>query len=517
MSQIIFVNIDNFKTPQDGTSWETAFSNLQNALSVAETLTTPPQIWVAEGVYIPSQVYSPNNVPGGAYGLNVPNPSVFNLTTFNLPNVTIYGGFRGGETKLCQRNPHCNKTVLSGANTFWHVVILGNDVAQTGVNATLDGLIIREGFAQGPDDPATTITSSLLYAHGNGGGIYSVFGSTLNLKRCLVESNRAKSIGGGIYSNNSWVRIYKCYFRCNFTDNQAGAVAIYNVREGNITRDCLISQCVFKENRTLLFGGAIVVEGTEPNPQTSTYIKCCEFEDNTAYEGGAIVVDSQTTVVKRCQFRKNIGYVNGGALATTNVVNTIASGLPNAQPLIKYTTTVDDCVFEENETLGNLALHDSMFGGPSGGLYFPLGGGALVCYMNGLLNVYNSLFESNIAYNSDGGAILNGSGAGQNIFGTGLSAYQVTTNVNGCIFRGNISQGNGGAIASEANTYVFTPPLNILVSDTVLNVSNSDFEHNKAVKGGAIYMYKTSGILTHNRYKCNSSPKVTQVDSLINI
>src|SRR4029078_3580879 len=121
----------NYPTP-NGASWKTAFKNLQDALDA----TAPgDEIWIAEGIYTPSKIYSPNGVTGGASGLNTAS-----LKTFNLPDhVTLYGGFKGNERSLNQRPANNHKTVLSGSTgtgKCWHVVTAGNDIAQTGVTAT---------------------------------------------------------------------------------------------------------------------------------------------------------------------------------------------------------------------------------------------------------------------------------------------------------------------------------------------------------------------------------------------
>ena len=89
----------------DGSTWATAFRELQCALSSA---VAGDQIWIGEGVY---------------------KPGVSPTQTFNLMNgVNLHGGFLGlspggGETALDQRpdfNPDAPLTILSGD-------VLGND------------------------------------------------------------------------------------------------------------------------------------------------------------------------------------------------------------------------------------------------------------------------------------------------------------------------------------------------------------------------------------------------------
>src|SRR5450631_410638 len=86
---IRYVNINN-ATPGAGTSWVTAFNNLQSALAVAGTF---DQIWIAQGTYKPSS-------PAGR------------SATFSIPGgTTIYGGFNGTETANTQANPTLYPTI----------------------------------------------------------------------------------------------------------------------------------------------------------------------------------------------------------------------------------------------------------------------------------------------------------------------------------------------------------------------------------------------------------------------
>ncbi len=501
---IIYVNIDNrCGRHSDGSSWKHAFKSLQEALDVSATR-NKSEIWVAKGTYLPSEVYSPNGIPGGASGQNV-----LAMKTFNIPDgVSIYGGFKGDECRRDESNPRCNHTVLGGANTFWHVVTFGNDVAQTGVKASLNGLVIGQGNAKGPNSAPDTITTPFGYTHSNGGGLYVTYGSRAILTNCLVEENQANGIGGGIFCINSDLQLVRSHVNNNFAGQQAGGLAVYNTYE-TTSHHSLVKDCHFKGNNALLFGGAAVIEGTLPDARTKCHILKTVFEHNHAYEGGAVVVDSETTHIDCCKFVENTAYVNAGALATTNVVNAIAAAI-QTPPIAatKYWTTVTNTSFERNQAMGNVEIHDSMFGGPALGLNFPLGGGATTCYMNGLLKIRKCTFDHNTGYNSNGGAHLNGGSAGSNIFGIpGLNVFQATTKIKNSTFNENYSDKNGGAIASLPNDYPFIPPVPITPADIVLEVSNSEFNRNTAqLRGGAIYLdSNTTAVLKCNTYHGNKS------------
>ncbi len=90
----------------DGTSWENAYTSLQDALLNAGS---GSEIWVAAGDYYPDV----------GVGLTDNDPAA----TFHLRSgVAIYGGFAGVESMLDERDPAINVTVLNGD-------IDGNDTA----------------------------------------------------------------------------------------------------------------------------------------------------------------------------------------------------------------------------------------------------------------------------------------------------------------------------------------------------------------------------------------------------
>ena len=192
------------------------------------------------------------------------------------------------------------------------------------------------------------------------------------------------------------------------------------------------------------------------------------------------------------------------ALATTNVVDTIvnAAYFGPGHVFTKFATTISNCQFSHNVAQGDRAQHDALFGGPSAGLNFAMGGGALLAYMNGYLNVVDSTFRDNVAENGDGGAILNGGAEAQNVFATGADAFDVLTTVVNSTFVGNEAAGNGGAIASLPGALLTIATRT--VANTTVSATSSNFKDNSAAgNGGAIYLGASTATISNNAYEKN--------------
>jgi predicted outer membrane repeat protein len=267
-----------------------------------------------------------------------------------------------------------------------------------------------------------------------------------------------------------------------------------------------------------------VGEGTFPNPSSQMNIDQSVFTDNEAIEGGAIVFDSLTASVQETTFQSNHAFVNGGALSTTNVVDTIVYTVFGQTTIPFFATTIANCQFTANVADGNLTIHDTeMLGSPDvSKIDFALGGGALVTYINGYTDVRNSVFKDNRALGGDGGAILNGASA--TVGGFGATAYDVQTTVKNSTFVGNSAPaGNGGAIASLRDPRVYTT-VDFRVApreNTRMIVDNSDFQSNSTGgKGAGMYFDYSTAQFKNNRFSGNTANMVLNAiygrDSIIN-
>lgn len=479
-SRIVYVNCNNSSLVQTGESWQLAYNSLQSALLDASTAYGKVYIHIAQGLYIPSEIYAPNGQIGGASGLNS-----IRLRTFNIPHRTmLIGGFNGTEDCSKQSNPDEYETLLSGINYYWHVVTCGNDV-NTSFQTTIVGLCnltIIDGNAQGPTF-ASTITAPFKYDHSSGGGLYIVPNCHVKVSGVTVRNNKCGATfddnafntgyGGGIYCVNSNLKLKNSSITNNSACQQGGGVEILNVYEGDISHCSRIENCIFENNSSVLFGGAMVVRGTLKNPMSNCVVKDCRFvSNNTSQEGGAVVIDSNEVKFNACLFKGNISAVNAGALATTNIVNAIASSI-NGVKLLTYKTTLQGCTFDGNVTLGNEQLHREMFKPAlNGEQTFSLGGGAVSCYVEGILDVNDCVFKNNIAQNGDGGALINGDARVDTVFGQVLNTEVAVTTITDSVFINNTACfGNGGALADIGDSTV------------ILTVNDSKFKNNTAPNG----------------------------------
>jgi len=130
-NRTVFVDAANTRGPWDGLSWKTAFRNVQDGINAAAK-PAGGEVWIAAGTYKPTT-------------------GTDRQISFQLkPGVNVFGGFKGSETKLDQRDYVHNRTILSGdigrkdylQDNSYHVV-RGSD------NAVIDGFIICNGYAVG--------------------------------------------------------------------------------------------------------------------------------------------------------------------------------------------------------------------------------------------------------------------------------------------------------------------------------------------------------------------------------
>ena len=322
--RVVYVSRDNIEGPWDGRSWDTAYSDLQEALADAYLGAT--EVWVAAGIYRPAEGHD-------------------RTASFRLKGgLALYGGFRGTETAREQRNWAANRTVLSGdlgsplgrGGNSYHVVI-GAD------GAFLDGFVITGGEADGEG------------IHSHGGGMLNYNACSPAVSNCLFTENYAGE-GGAMYNYNL---SSPAVTDCEFSGNEAAKGGAMVNRVG---ASPTVDHCSFIGNRAEWRGGAMLIDyGSGPRVSAGvfegnhcgghgggvflesvaaqlgivgTHFDGCSFVTNSAVlRGGALAcADASNPTITRCSFEGNRAGSGGGAISNDYFV----------------TSKVQDCTFVGN-------------------------------------------------------------------------------------------------------------------------------------------------------------------------
>ncbi len=215
----------------DGTSWATAFSNLQDALSVAKNCSNITQIWVAKGTYFPSLDINGN-----------PNPANARNKTFAMINgVGIYGGFPNtGNPNFNDRNTTINPTILSG------------DIGVVGDDADNCFRIFYHFYGTSDALLNTAILDGFTISNASSTALYNV-NARPTINNCIFSNNKGGNGGAVFNSTNSSTIFTNCTFTNNFSSG-SGSV-MYNENSSNIT----VNNCVFNNNLGTDNGGVILI------------------------------------------------------------------------------------------------------------------------------------------------------------------------------------------------------------------------------------------------------------------
>ncbi len=328
--RIIYVD-DSATGTNTGSSWANAYRYLQDALADANAADKPVEVRIAQGTYSPDLG---KQVVRGDY-----------LTSFRITDgMVIKGGFAGvtgPDPNL--RDPHVYRTILTGdlarddvpmadasssyddpsKNDNSSCIVL---VEQAGPDTLLEGVIITGTF---PGVPG--LRSAPLHAYGLYAGrdtsltirdctfienLTSGMGclaSNLTVVDCLFENNFRPTGGGGMRVSGGNLRIVGCTFKQNQGVGGGG------IRSGQST--LWLEDCKFKDNTAFemldgSFGGGLYCLSARDE---STLLRC-EFEGNTAAEGGGAYLEA-SFIVKDCTFRRNHVLQWGGALSQFSKVD----------------------------------------------------------------------------------------------------------------------------------------------------------------------------------------------------
>lgn len=249
---VVYVSHDGNNS--NGNSWANAYTSIQRAVEMAPR---GAQLWIARGTYeAPIEII----LREGLY---------------------LYGGFKGVEKLLEQRDSEMHKVIINGRNSVKNVISINSSSY-----IRIDGVTIQGGYASGGS-----------YFQQYGAGVHILGGGeTIRLVNCTFDNNRADQDGGALYASiGAAPLIINCTFRNNFAKNNGGAVAIYsNTPNGYKTR---IVNCTFDNNLSYGHGGAIFFDTNKRDFGILYLINSLLINNTSLGENGIITLNGNSNLL----------------------------------------------------------------------------------------------------------------------------------------------------------------------------------------------------------------------------
>jgi len=363
----------------DGSSWNNAYTDLQNAITAA---TAGTEIWVAKGSYS----------PGAAVA-----------STFTLKNgVKMYGGFAGTETAVSQRVASenglfkTNQSILDGGNINYHVI--SSLAAAISASTLLDGFTIANGKA------LSGATNSPNY---RGAGIYSSLGSAV-FQNLWVHDNYSGNSGGAILNGGP-----ATYRNMVIENNGFHTVTGSSLGAGICNTGAASFEKILFQNNTGGFSGGGM---TNSGVITMTGV---EFRNHSVTSIGGGLNNTGTITLNKSLFTGNSSAGTGGAISSTIALNITESTFTG-----NSSSTNGGGIFSS----GTLAIDRSFFTGNSSSLN---GGGI---FSSGTLVIERSFFTGNTTTTRGGGIYTSSSTIRNSVFSKNTITGAAATNTGGGMF-----------------------------------------------------------------------------------
>lgn len=264
----LYVDSANVNGTHDGMSWTTAYNNFQAAINISHA---GDNVFVAKGTYIPKV--------GASFSMK--------------EGVKIYGGFKGNESSLTQRDLTVkNSSILKGN----HNRVLNNSRNNLSAEAVLDGFTITGGGACDV-----------------GGGMYNDNSSPL-LTNLNFDHNTANLGGGMSNKNSSSPQLINVNFNNNTADIDGGG-GMFNYCYSSPT----LTNATFSNNTAVYGGGMFNEENSSPMLINAT------FYNNTADVAGGIYNINSTPKLTFCVFNNNTSTLNKADIGSNSKTNPIVT------------------------------------------------------------------------------------------------------------------------------------------------------------------------------------------------
>ncbi len=340
----------------NGSSWGSAYRNLNEALNTANSGSGKYNINIAQGAYYPTTI-------SGSVATSRDSSFVI-----YRKGISIFGGYpSGGGT----RNSKQFVTKISGdigttgtaTDNIYHVLLVAVNTNNSD-SLKIDGVNIEGGYANGS---GTVTINSVNFLRTTGGGIYvnNSSGSTINkvyLTNCLIQNNYASSDGGGMENYNCTLNIIGCFFNSNSSSTYGAG--LNNEAGGSLT----VVNSIFSNNSNNGYGGAIRVSGSS----TNNIINSTFVSNSCTVQGGAIRVASAGTAtvnVYNCIFRGNHSSTD---YTSTNADISNGATLTVTKSCLQSSQTCTSCLTANTDPLltniSNPLGSDGFFGTADDGL-----------------------------------------------------------------------------------------------------------------------------------------------------
>ncbi len=296
---------------QDGTSWENAMIDLQDALHIANFGDT---IHVAEGYYYPASSNSGRDVSfalvegvtlkGGYAGFGAQNP---NARDVHIYETVLSGDLqRNDEPGFLNREDNCyhvltatnvsSMTVLDGftisggnANVSKMPLDAGGGLRNDNAHPVIKNCTFRDNYANWGGaitnrySSPIIVNSQLFNNRANNGGAVNTLHASPLMRNCLFYNNHASRRGGALYSREEG---NTCLTNCTVVDNISnnGAGALFGGTQAKITN------CIFWQNKNLA-GTNNVEQIRNDNSSIETFYNCIQGGIDISNGEGNIVSD----------------------------------------------------------------------------------------------------------------------------------------------------------------------------------------------------------------------------------
>lgn len=300
---------------QDGTTWNRAFRNLQDALACVRTGSVTvgglvsscagvDEIWVAAGP----------NYPDEGEGITDNDEfAVFQL----VPSVGLYGGFAGSEQRRDQRNWATHRTIISGDVTGDDPDPDGDFIIEGPIYAGNSPGMEVVGTASAPVTASTVVDGFTVTAAGSiertGGGLYiraEAGGECSPTIRNMVFAGNTAKYGSAIdisaaaaAGTRASPRVQDVTFIGNWSWEYGGAVRA--IAGAGSAVEPVFLRVAFRGNQAENTGGAVVGDGTGT---TLSFVNAA-FHENYAPVRGALTSrnGASLTVINATFWRNRSG------------------------------------------------------------------------------------------------------------------------------------------------------------------------------------------------------------------